>query len=304
MSRGLSQNVGTPFELPGTQNVSGVLSKDSIGLAGVTVDGVVFGEARAMWNKWMAVLPQDGVLGLGLQGVAPKGVRPLLDIMADQGAISARVFGLWLGRDRAGGTGELTLGGLNERLYGGDVAWVSLPPDPQWWAVGADNITLDGHPELDLCAGEYCAVMPVASTPYFLTSMAKAEAINGALGGKDIGEPGAAGLDCTTLYQLPNLKIEVGGRTMEMSPLEYTFQIRLDKGVQVCVSGFIGIPELDGNTLLLGTMFMQKYYTAFDRENGRLDSPTVCKSEPYESLIIGINHERSEARCSYGFSPC
>ena len=263
------QEVGTPFETPGSQNVSGVLSKDSIGLAGVTVNGVVFGEAQAMYSKWMAVLPQDGVLGLGLGGAAPEGVRPILDMLAEQGLVSERVFGLWLGQNPTG-SGELTLGGLNEHLYQGDMTWVSLPPSPQWWAVEADSIAFDGHAELNLCSGEYCAVMPVASTPYFLTSMAKAKAINDALGGKDIGEPGAAGLDCTTLYQLPDLKIEVGGRIFEMSPFEYTFQITLDKGLQMCVSGFIGLPELDGNTLLLGTMFMQKYYIAYDRENARL----------------------------------
>ncbi|KAF0309346.1 Cathepsin D [Amphibalanus amphitrite] len=261
--------LGTPFELPPGINASGVLSKDSISFAGITVEGVVFGEAESMWNKWLSILPPDGVLGLGLQGMAPEGVRPILDVMAEQGVISERVFGMWLGRDPEGG--ELTLGGLNDQLYQGELTWANLtPPDGQWWTAPADSIVLDGLTQLDLCPGGHCVVLPASNSPYFIVSEAQAAAINEALGGLDIGQPGAAGLDCTTLYRLPNLTITVGGRAMVLGPLEYTFLLRFEGGLQMCVSGFLGFPGVDDHTMLLGTLFMQKYYIAFDRENNRL----------------------------------
>ena len=246
-----------------------MLFKDSLSLAGVDIDSVVLGEAESMWNKWLAVLPPDGILGLGLRGLAPEGVRPLLDVMAEQGLISERVFGVWLGRDPQGG--ELTIGGLDERLYQGQLTWANLtPPADQWWAAPADTIQLEGLPQLDLCPQGRCAVVPATNSPYFIVSEAQERAINEALGGVDIGQPGAAGLDCTTLYKLPTLRIAVGGRNMEMGPLEYTFVLRFDGGLQMCVSGFIGVPGVDDHTMLLGTLFMQKFYIAFDRENDRL----------------------------------
>ena len=220
-----------------------------------------------MWNKWMDFMPNDGVLGLGLQGKAPKGVRPILDIMKEQSVISERVFGLWMGRDPTE-SGELTLGGLNEDLYQGNITWVNLPPSPQWWAVKPDSVTIDGHTELDICSGN-CSVMPVSNTPYFVTSMAKAKAINDVLNGSALGEGEVAKLDCETLDQLPKLEIVIGGRTMEMDPSEYTFQIPLPDET-LCISGFMGLPMLVGNFFMLGTMFMQKYYIAYDRENDRM----------------------------------
>ena len=255
-----AQADGTPFELPAGQNASGVLSKDAITVSAVTVQGQTFGEATAVWNQWSLQAPNDGVLGLGFGGSV--GTPSILDTMAEQGVIGQRLAGLWLGSDG----GELTLGGLSDARHSGPLAWTPIALSPDGWVAAAANISVG---ETSVCS-RYCHVTTASNTPYFTMSMAAAKAVNAALGGTDIGQPGVAALDCTTLYTLPRLSMQVAGRTLQMDPLEYTFILPFGGGVEMCISGFVGVPALDDGVLALGTLFMQKFYTAYDADNGRV----------------------------------
>lgn len=255
---------GTRFEMPYGQNVSGVLSKDAVGLAGVTVQGQVFGEATDVWNTWSLKSPNDGMLGLGFGASKPARVASLLDNMADQGLIAERLVGLWLGRNSSGG--ELTLGGLNDDRRSGDLAWASTLLNPDGWVVLAESVSVGDQ----LLCSDDCFVTAATTSPYFFMSSEAAKAVNDALGGTDIGQPGVAALDCATLSQLPAFKMDIAGRVMEMTPLEYTFVLPLGGGAEMCISGFVGLPFVGNNTLSVGTLFMQKFYTAYDVENLRV----------------------------------
>ncbi|XP_043202581.1 cathepsin D-like [Amphibalanus amphitrite] len=258
---------GTPFELPLGQNASGVLSKDSISVAGATVSGQTFGEATAVWNSYSVQAPNDGVLGLGFGfSAGEQGVPTIVESMVEQGLIGQWLAGLWLGRGDAGG--ELTLGGLNDDRRSSELAWapVTFNEEHQSWMASVESLAVG---ETSICS-ENCFVTALSTTPYFYMSMEAAKAVNDALGGFDIGQPGVAGLDCSTLYTLPTLQIEAAGRTLEMSPLEYTFIYPFGGGVEMCLSGFVGLPDFDDNVTVLGSLFMQKFYTAYDMDTMRV----------------------------------
>ncbi|XP_043195962.1 cathepsin E-B-like [Amphibalanus amphitrite] len=252
---------GKPFELPFGQNVSGALSQDSVTVAGITVNNITFGEITSVWSDWYNNLPQSGVVGLGP-------ADSVLDVLAAEGHIPGRQFGLWLGRDPAGG--ELTLGGLNGRRFSSTLTWAELlPTAKRQWTVTAEQVTFEGRPELGLCP-DGCSVAPISTTPFFLLSNTNADAVNAMLGGTAFGAAGAVALDCRTLHKLPSITISVQGRAMPLSPLEYTFHLLFPNHMQMCISGFLGVSHLDDSTMMLGTLFMQKYYTAYDAENGLL----------------------------------
>ena len=233
-------------------------------MAGVTVQGQTFGEATAVWNEYSLQAPNDGTLGLGFGASTPQNVTSILDAMANQGLIAERLVGLWLGSNPSGG--ELTLGGLNSARYSGELAWATTLFNPEGWVVSAGNVTVG---ETSLCS-DYCHLTVTTTSPYFFMSMESAKAVNDALGGIDIGQPGVAALDCAALYTLPNLKLEVAGRTLEMGPLEYTFILPFGGGVEMCISGFVGVPTLDNNVVVVGNLFQQKFYTAYDMDNMRV----------------------------------
>ncbi|XP_043219964.1 cathepsin D-like [Amphibalanus amphitrite] len=256
---------GTPFELPYGQNASGVLSKDAISVAGATVSGQTFGEATAVWNSYSVQAPNDGVLGLGFGfNAGEQGVPTIVESMVEQGLIGQWLAGLWLGRGDAGG--ELTLGGLNDARHSGELTWAPIVLNPEGWAASVESLAVG---ETSICS-ENCLVTALSTTPYFFMSMDAAKAVNDALGGFDIGQPGVAGLDCSTLYTLPTLQVDVAGRILEMSPLEYTFIYPFGGGVEMCLSGFVGMHDFDENVTVLGSLFMQKFYTAYDMQNMRV----------------------------------
>ena len=233
-------------------------------MGGVTVEGQIFGEATAVWNEYSAEAPNDGTLGLGFGASTPQEVTSILDNLLDQGLIAERLAGVYL--DRNPNDGELTLGGLNGDRYSGELSWATIALNPEGWVVSADSIAVG---ETEICS-EYCHANTITNSPYFLLGMEAAKTVNDALGGMDIGQPGVAALDCATLYTLPNLKIEMAGRTMEMSPLEYTFIFPFGSGVEMCISGFVGVAGMDDHQVGLGNLFNQKFYTAYDMENMRV----------------------------------
>ncbi|KAF0306768.1 Cathepsin D [Amphibalanus amphitrite] len=148
----------------------------------------------------------------------------------------------------------------------GELTWAPIVLNPEGWAASVESLAVG---ETSICS-ENCFVTAISTTPYFFMSMEAAKAVNDALGGFDIGQPGVAGLDCSTLYTLPTLQVKVSGRTLEMSPLEYTFIYPFGGGVEMCLSGFVGLPDFDDNVTVLGSLFMQKFYTAYDMQNIRV----------------------------------
>ncbi|XP_043241326.1 cathepsin E-like [Amphibalanus amphitrite] len=247
------QEDGTPFDLPGGLNISGVLSKDSVSLGGATVSDVLFGEATSVWNQWSTDAPNDGVLGLGFSPAAPS----ILDALAEQGVIADRLAGIWLGRDGVGG--ELTLGGINEQRYTSPLTWTPIVDN----MVSAESVTVG---EVSVCAAD-CRVGATSVSPYFFLTMQMAKTINDALGGTDIGQPGVAALDCATLDTLPPLELVIAGRSLQMSPRQYTVVIPLTGGESLCLSGFVGLSEVPPADITVGTLFMQQFYAAYDMDN-------------------------------------
>ena len=247
------QEDGTAFSIPGGLNISGVLSVDSVSVGGVTAGGVLFGEATAVWNQWSLQAPNDGVLGLGFSPAAPS----ILDALLDQGAIPARVAGIWMGREGVGG--ELTLGGINADRFVGDLTWAPILDN----MVAAESVAVG---EVSVCAGS-CRVGATSVSPYFFLSMEMAKSINDALGGVDIGQPGVAALDCSTLDALPDLQLVIAGRTLQMSARQYAFVIPIEGGEDLCLSGFVGLASPPPGDMMVGTLFMQQFYAAYDMDN-------------------------------------
>ena len=233
------------------------MSADSVTVGGVTVSGLPFGEATNVWNDWSLQAPQDGVLGLGFSPDTAQ--YSILVSMATQGLIPAMKAGVWLGRGSVGG--ELTLGGVNEDRYVGELTWAPIVDS----MAAADSVTLG---DVDLCGGQACLVGATSGSPYFFMTMQAAKTVNDALGGIDIGEPGVAALDCATLDSLPDLVTVIQGRTLTMTARQYTFFIPLADGTQMCLSGFVGIPDAPPNAAMtVGTLFLQQFYSVYDMEN-------------------------------------
>jgi hypothetical protein len=106
--------------------------------------------------------PWDGLIGMGRSALAAGGMAPPVVAAAQQGAIPAAMFGLWLAHDPSGPGkgGEVALGGWNPARVSGDINWVPVARAPGaqqgYWSVALEGVKLGGRgggpPKVVLCA--------------------------------------------------------------------------------------------------------------------------------------------------------
>lgn len=82
-------------------------------------------------------------------------------------------------------------------------------------------------------------------------------------------------IECGLRNILPDITINMGGHDLVLSSYDYTLEWLLEGGQRRCVSAFTesDIDEEEGRQVILGSVFLRKFYTVFD-----LDSKTTaCK---------------------------
>ncbi|KAI8977635.1 aspartic peptidase domain-containing protein [Mycotypha africana] len=125
--------------LYGSAYASGKFVTDDVTLSGITVKN----QKLALVTKTEGVLNvntsvsakihQDGILGLGYPHLVTgaRSYNPLLFNMMEQHLIPQPVFSIYMGNqlDSVGWTGELMLGGANNKKYTGDIHYVPVMAD-------------------------------------------------------------------------------------------------------------------------------------------------------------------------------
>lgn len=67
-------------------------------VAGITIQNVTFGEVTKLPGPVFIASKFDGILGLGFAQLSAEGVKPVFDIMIQQGLIQRPIFSVYLNR--------------------------------------------------------------------------------------------------------------------------------------------------------------------------------------------------------------
>lgn len=247
----------------GSGGVKGFLSQDTVTWGGVQVKNQVFAEVTSEQGTSFAVAKFDGILGMAWQTISVDNVTPVFQNLFSQGLVSANSFAFYLTRNPGQAGSVLTLGGYNSTLSKNDWKYVPLLAEDYWRisiggiAVGTNTINISG-----------IRGIVDSGTSLLVGDSALVNEIN-----KYIG---TVKQDCSNLNSLPTVVITINGNTYALAPADYVLELT-SGGQNQCINGFMGttFPSQLANTLILGDLFIRKFYTLFDFGNKQVGFATA-----------------------------
>jgi cathepsin D len=247
----------------GSGGVKGFLSQDTVTWGGLSVLNQVFAEVTSEQGISFDVARFDGILGMAWQTISVNNVTPVFQNLFSQGQVTQNSFGFFLTRTAGQGGSTLTLGGYNSNLFSGGLFYVPLYSQ-DYWRIAIDSITVG---TTRIAINNILGIVDTG-TSLLVGDTNLVNAIN-----KQIGTVDKL---CLNLVFLPSVTIVLNGKSFVLDPTDYVLEIS-DNGVSECINGFEAdnFPAQLANNLILGDLFIRKYYTHFDFGGSRVGFATA-----------------------------
>lgn len=214
-------------------------------------------DAVEMSEYPFTVLPYDGILGLGLQGVSLHKRFNLLGNLAEAKALELNRFGVWFAKEGDEEDSEITFGTTDEsRMGSSTMFWKALPrPETGLWELDLTDVEV-GKKRMNACGQSGCRVAFDTGT----------SVIGGPSDFIDILTSRLDVAGCN-MDSLPMIGFVLNRTVLRLDPSDY-----LKREGARCYHQFmkIDVPPPKGPIILLGSPFFRRYYTVFDRVTLRL----------------------------------
>ncbi|KAH8254675.1 hypothetical protein KR032_011611, partial [Drosophila birchii] len=253
---------GNPFAIHyGSGSLSGFLSKDTVGVAGLQIENQIFAEATDMPGPIFLAAKFDGIFGLGYRSISMMRLKPPFYAMMEQGLLAQPVFSVYLKRKGKSEGGYIFFGGSNPDYYTGNFTYVKVSYRA-YWQVKMNSANIKG---MELCENG-CEVIVDTGTSFLALPYDQAILINESIGGKP-SPYGQFFVNCNAVSKLPRITFTLGDRQFFLDGQDYVFRDR-----KSCFSAFIAVdlPSPSGPLWILGDVFLGKYYTEFDMGQNRI----------------------------------
>lgn len=241
----------------------GYLTYDRIHMGeNVTAESQPFLIVPAIQN--MGTLMGDGILGLGFKSLS-ENYSTFLDTLQDQGIINNKVFSIYLGNDptsNGDSTGVFMLDGYDPYYMQSEFTHFNVTDD-NYWAINFNAAKL-GNQSIRVPKGSKAIIDSGTSLMSFPSSTVKD--ISAYLESNGIYCNVVAGLpifcDCPNSFDdFPNITLSFdNGWDATLTGRDYVTNVAGE-----CMLGFQLVDYL--NYVILGDIFMRKYYTIFDADN-------------------------------------
>ena len=254
------KKIGTQVEVTfGTGIINGEINQDTISIGGVEVKEQKFGE---IINEKGDVFKDgyfSGILGLGYPKMAAEGTLPLMDSIINNKLLERNVMTFYYSYNEEE-HGQVTVGYIDNSKYSGNLEYFEVI-DKYFWSIKLKDIKYNNE-SLKLCPENGCkAVVDTGTTLItgppndLLTLLQKITITNNCEKYNEAGE-------ISFVFE------NTDGKDIEysLSPNEYIYSSK-DKTTCRALMMPLEIPNEHGPAWIFGDIFMQKYFSVFDRDS-------------------------------------
>ena len=287
------KNLGTiapPISYVDGTSVNGVFIQDTVKVSNVTLEEFNFISAEQV----SGASHFDGIVGLGFR--QSSGMKSFFEEAISQKDVIAPIFSYYI--DSTDNVGGITFGAIDTMRFAGQLAWQSVvdsPLPPIYWTLPLSRVNANGK-DISL-SGSFFAIVDTGSS-LTLAPTDMAEKINLGLG-LTLLQPGVYGIPCPGKKipdNLPNLNFTMGNVELFFKARDYLFTFTAGNGQDYCISGIAGLFDNksagSSNSIVLGNVFLRRYYTVFDYGNRKVGFATANRS-PSVNSAFSISDSKS-----------
>lgn len=221
--------------------------EDDVTLGGITVQQQTFALLTQVEGVSFLASKFDGILGLAFQNISADYTPTVFSNMVQQNLVPDPSFSFFLTQNAGANGSTLVLGGIDPSFNSTPFNYVPLINDT-YWIVELESVGLGNN---DYSRTDMAAIIDsgtsviVGPTDWFL----------------EITSNLPLKLDCSNTSQYPDFVVTLGGVQYTVPPSYYIIEVNT-----TCLLGLRGmdLPPYFGNTIILGDVFIRRYYTHFD----------------------------------------
>ncbi|GKZ64816.1 hypothetical protein AnigIFM50267_005887 [Aspergillus niger] len=239
----------------GTGSVSGLLGKDKLTIANVTVR-MTFGLASNASDNFESY-PMDGILGLGRTNDSSYDNPTFMDAVAESNVFKSNIVGFALSRSPAK-DGTVSFGTTDKDKYTGDITYTDTVGSDSYWRIPVDDVYVGGTS----CDFSNKSAIIDTGTSYAMLPSSDSKTLHSLIpGAKSSGSYHIIPCNTTT-----KLQVAFSGVNYTISPKDY---VGATSG-SGCVSNIISYDLFGDDIWLLGDTFLKNVYAVFDYDELRV----------------------------------
>lgn len=240
----------------GTGRIQGQINQDTFTLGNIKIPGQKFGEILKEEGAVFQAGKFSGILGLAYPKMAAYGIVPVFDNIINQKLLKHNIMSFYYSVNE-NTEGEITLGYIDQNRFKGKLSYYPVI-DKFYWTIKLDDIRL-GKKSLGLCSdSDACRAIVDTGTSLItgptrdLMKVLKAITVEN---------------DCRNYETSDPLVFVFNGDEYKLNVPDYIMKKEAG-GRKFCRAMMmpLDVPFPHGPAWILGDVFMQKFYTVFNRD--------------------------------------
>jgi len=251
----------------GTGRIAGQINQDTFTLGNIKIAKQKFGEILREDGSVFEAGKFSGILGLAYPKMAAYGIVPVFDNIIEQKLLKKNIMAFYYTINEST-DGEITLGYIDPARFTGKIQYYPVI-DKFYWSIKLDDIRL-GKRSLGLCPDGCKAIVDTGTSLITgpsreLSKLLKAITVEN---------------DCQNYDSGEQLVFVFNGDEYKMDVKDYILK-KEAAGRQFCRAMMmpLDVPFPHGPAWILGDVFMQKFYTVFDRDRNAVGFATANHDE-------------------------